>query len=121
MPGRRAQRICQGGTSGPSSIAIVNVSERAKPADTSDTLRTHTGRHTSAVTCTRDPVYSHKRVCGSAAVSPPDKHSWLVLGCMSVGTHTYDSITQDSSSDCSAPGGGAPLSGPGFAAPTRRW
>ena len=71
MPGRRAQRICQGGTSGPSSIAIVNVTERAKPAVTTDTLRTHTGRHTSAVTCTRDPVYGHKRVCGSATVTPP--------------------------------------------------
>ena len=38
--------------------------------DTSDTLRTHTGRHMSALTCTWDPVYVHKRVCGSATVSP---------------------------------------------------
>mgnify|MGYP000075802225 CR=1 FL=1 len=71
MPGRRAQRICQGGTSGPSGIAMRNVSVRGKDGDTSDTLRTHTGRHTSAVTCTRDPVYGHKRVCGSATVTPP--------------------------------------------------
>ena len=30
MPGRRAQRICQGGTSGPSGIAVRNVTERDK-------------------------------------------------------------------------------------------
>ena len=30
MPGRRAQRICQGGTSEPSSIAMRNASERDK-------------------------------------------------------------------------------------------
>ena len=59
MPGRRAQRICQGGTSGPSGIAMRNVSVRGKDGDTSDTLRTHTGRHKSALTCTQDPVYGH--------------------------------------------------------------
>jgi hypothetical protein len=59
MPGRRAQRICQGGTSGPSGIAMRNVSVRGNDGDTSDTLRTHTGRHKSALTCTRDPVYGH--------------------------------------------------------------
>ena len=114
MPGRRAQRICQGGTSGPSSIAMRNVSERDKDGDTSDTLRTHTGT-------THVRTYMHMgssvpftSVCVDPQLSPPpDKHSWMVLGCMSVGTHTCDSITEDSRLDCSAPSAGAPLSGPG--------
>ena len=38
MPGRRAQRICQGGTSGPSGIAMRNVTERDKSRRTPPTL-----------------------------------------------------------------------------------
>ena len=66
-----------------------------KSADTSDTLRTHTVRHTSALTCTWDPVYVHKRVdpqlswqlhilgclhCASCPLSDPEGSSSLAVG-----------------------------------------
>ena len=69
MPGLRAQRICQGGTSGPSSIASgmsVNMSQSKQGTDAPDSHRTTQVR---SYMHTGSSVRSH--VCGSATVTPP--------------------------------------------------
>ena len=74
MPGLRAQRICQGGTSGPSSIASgmsVNMSQSKQGSDTPDSHRTTQVR---SYMHTGSSVRSH--VCGSATV----KHIFCLKG-----------------------------------------
>ena len=107
MPGLRAQRICQGGTSGPSSIASgmsVNMSQSKQGTDAPDSHRT---------TQVRSYMHTGSSVRSQACVwirncHPPRTSARLALGCSVKGTHTCDSITQHSSSDRSAPGGRSP-------------
>ena len=71
MPGLRAQRICQGGTSGPSSIASgmsVNMSQSKQGTDAPDSHRTTQVR---SYMHTGSSVRSH--VCGSATVTAQER------------------------------------------------